>query len=548
MSNAVFRLRVVFLLSFWLSGLSQSLPSSAPQYVFHVIVDDLGWGDVSFHSTSSDQVVTPHMYDLAINEGAVFNRHYVHRMCTPSRSAFISGRLPVHVQNGLPNPEESICGVPFNMTGLGVKMKQAGYDHTAWVGKWDAGMATTRHTPSGRGFDESLIYFEHKNDYWDQTLLQSSCQKYNPIVDLWDTDKPSSLNGSTYEEYFFRDRVMSIIENHDVTQSLFLVYTPHVAHCPLQVPKDWLDKFTDSDDETDCQQQTAYIFPGSTVTDYRCRNQYRAMVALLDEVLGNVTALLKQKGMWGNTLMVLSSDNGGPLDTPESGSTNYPLRGGKYSEFEGGIRATAFVSGGFLPSAAYGQVIEEPVHIADWYGTYCALGGVDPYDPIAAAAGLPPVDSVNVWPLVSFVNTTSPRWEIPVSPNTLIQGKYKLISGPMIEASWSGPNYPNSTSVAHPVDPGPTLKCPTGCLFDLEADLTEHEDIAGTYPDIVSTMKKRLTELAKGFYTNSDDFSNSTICPEDLGNYSSCGCWAAVNVYGRYFGPWAYSPYNSTSK
>jgi hypothetical protein len=102
--------------------------------------------------------------------------------------------------------------------------------------------------------------------------------------------------------------------------------------------------------------------------------------------------------------------------------------------------------------------------------------------------------------------------------------------------------------VAHPVDPGPTLKCPTGCLFDLEADLTEHEDIAGTYPDIVSSMKKRLTELAKGFYTNSDDFSNSTICPQDLGNYSSCGCWAAVNVYGRYFGPWAYSPYNSSSQ
>jgi len=271
------------------------------------------------------------------------------------------------------------------------------------------------------------------------------------------------------------------------------------------------------------------------------------MVALLDEVLGNVTALLKQKGMWRKTLMVLSSDNGGPVDTSESGSTNFPLRGGKYSEFEGGIRASAFVSGGFLPSAAIGQVIEEPVHIGDWYGTYCALGGVDPFDPIASAAGLPPVDSVNVWPLVSFQNTTSARWEIPVSPTTLIQGQYKLIRGQMIEATWSGPNYPNSTSPANPVDPGPTIKCPTGCLFDVVADPTEHEDIAASHPDIVTAMKQRLTELAKGFYTNSDDFSKSTICPADLGNYSSCGCWAAVNIYGRYFGPWAYSPYNTSS-
>ena len=74
-----------------------------------------------------------------------------------------SGRLPMHVQQGLPNPEDSNCGVPFNMTGLGIKMKEGGYQ-TSWVGKWDLGMATTRHTPRGRGFDQSLIYYEHKND------------------------------------------------------------------------------------------------------------------------------------------------------------------------------------------------------------------------------------------------------------------------------------------------------------------------------------------------------------------------------------------------
>jgi len=112
-----------------------ALPASAPKVIFHVIVDDLGWGDVSFHGTSSAQVVTPRMHALATQEGTVFDRFYVHFMCTPSRSSFMSGRLPMHVQNGLPNPEDSICGVPFNMTGLGVKMKSAGYE-TAFVGKW----------------------------------------------------------------------------------------------------------------------------------------------------------------------------------------------------------------------------------------------------------------------------------------------------------------------------------------------------------------------------------------------------------------------------
>lgn len=67
------------------------------------------------------------------------------------------------------------------------KMKEGGYK-THIVGKWDAGMATQQHTPEGRGFDSSLIYFEHKNDYWNQQLMQSSCQQYTPqVVDLWDT-------------------------------------------------------------------------------------------------------------------------------------------------------------------------------------------------------------------------------------------------------------------------------------------------------------------------------------------------------------------------
>ena len=411
-------------------------------------------------------------------------------------------------------------------------------------------MATRRHTPRGRGFDRSLIYFEHKNDYWDETLLQSKCQRYNPIVDLWSDDGAGAegpartLNGTAYEEYLLRDRVLSIIEAHDVSQPLFLVYTPHVAHCPLQVPPDWLARFTSPDDEAACAAQTAEIFPGSAPADYRCRNQYRAMVALLDAALGDITDALKAKGMWQDTLMVLSSDNGGPVDTAESGATNYPLRGGKYSDFEGGIRVAAFASGGFLPAAARGTVNEGIVHIADFYGTYAKLAGVDPTDKTAAAAGLPPVDSLDVWPLISGANLTSPRVEIPVQPNVLISGQYKLITNRMIEASWAGPDYPNASSPASPVDPGPTLICAAhgGCLFDVVADPTEHEDIAAQNPAIVADMAARLAVLAKGFFTNSDDFSATTVCPADTGNVTPCGCWAALNVWGGYFGPWAWAP------
>ena len=152
-------------------------------------------------------------------------------------------------------------------------------------------MATPTHTPEGRGYDTSLIYFEHKVDYFTQTLLQSTCQKYNPIVDLWDTGAPSrTLNGTAYADYLFRDRLLKTIAEHNMTAGpLYLHWTPHIAHCPLQVPEDWLAKFTFGNDETECKSQTTYIFPGSTNADYRCRNQYEALAALLDEIMGNVT-------------------------------------------------------------------------------------------------------------------------------------------------------------------------------------------------------------------------------------------------------------------
>ena len=73
----------------------------------------------------------------------------------------------------------------------------------------------------------------------------------------------------------------------------------------------------------------------------------------------------------------------------------------------------AFVSGGYLPEGMRGKKIDGYIHIADWYSTFCSLAGVDPTDERAAKAKLPPIDSLNVWPLISGQNSTSPRVNIP---------------------------------------------------------------------------------------------------------------------------------------
>jgi hypothetical protein len=171
---------------------------------------------------------------------------------------------------------------------------------------------------------------------------------------------------------------------------------------------------------------------------------------------------------------VFSSDNGGPAywTVPGSdfqhgaGANNWPLKGSKVSNWEGGVRAAAFVSGGFVPAHMRGTKLGGYIHMADWYSTFCALAGVDPTDTVASRFGLPPIDSLDMWSYLSGAHSASPRTEVPLSidyeglrlpvlppkllnysrASALIQGDMKLLEGVQILTYYQGPDFPNSTS------------------------------------------------------------------------------------------------------
>lgn len=202
-------------------------------------------------------------------------------------------------------------------------------------------MSTPTHTPQGRGFDTSLGYFDHENDYFNyrpQTPFNTSgfggpCPINASLRDLWDTDKPApgladgsaslfvhrisnstGLTGfdndvGTYEEEILFRRATEIIQAHDTSTPLFLYYAFHIVHAPLEVTDEWLEKY-------------AFIRDSST------RQAYHAMVGYMDAVVGNVTSMLKARGMWDNLLIVSSSDNGGPI-YPGGGANNFPLKVGR---------------------------------------------------------------------------------------------------------------------------------------------------------------------------------------------------------------------------
>ena len=119
----------------------------------------------------------------------------------------------------------------------------------------------------------------------------------------------------------------------------------------------------------------------------------------------HVVDLLKKKGMWDNTIFVVSADNG----APGCCGSNYLLKGGKMAFFEGGVQALAFANGGLLPESRRGKSTQGFIHIADWYTTFCKLAGIDPDD---TGPGKFPVDSMDVWPIITGENEKTPHDEI----------------------------------------------------------------------------------------------------------------------------------------
>ncbi len=509
-----------------------------PNIVFFM-ADDLGWNNVEWHNPT--QMKTPNAMQL-VKEGIELDRHYVFVYCSPSRSSLMTGRLPYHVQQQNYQNCDLGQGVHRNFTFMSAKLKGAGYE-THHVGKWHLGMSERSRIPQGRKFDTSLVYFEGAQDHFTQrSCTDPQClvpiNDSTPVpprlnfsvspYDFWLNDGPAKgIAGSRYNGYQFNDFGVNAIMNHDPTKGPFFMYFAAAnSHSPLEAPQRFLD-----------------MYPEDWYLD---RRQYAAMCSFWDEILGNLTTALKTKNMWDNTLLVFSSDNGGPVywsTTPSfphgAGANNWPLKGGKVSNWEGGTRVAAFVSGGAVPEAMRGKKLTGYAHIADWYSTFCALAGVDPTDTQAAAAGLPPIDSLNLWPWLSGSVSESPRTEIPLSINydmghravgfnssALIIGDMKLLVGVQLMSYHQGPAFPNASRYGVFTDPSLRKDCLIGCLYNISADPTEQQDIAIQHPEVVRNMRNRIDELSETSFETSSDKSQTDECV------------AKVKANGGYYGPW----------
>ena len=241
------------------------------------------------------------------------------------------------------------------------------------------------------------------------------------------------------------------------------------------------------------------------------------MTTALDEGIGNVTRALKAAQMYDNTIIIFYADNGGPLVTTGKSGNNYPLKGGKTDDFEGGTRVAAFISGGFLPPSLRGGINHGYIHAADWYATLCGLVGVDPSDNVGD--GVPPIDSIDQWSTILTPNASihdGARQEMmlayggttKVVEAAYISGPWKIVTGHQGGSGfWTGPVHPNSTGPKDPTRNGDAcgaFSCCEGCLFNIEDDPTEHDDLRLTMPQKYAEMHARL--MAVGNTTFQTDY------------------------------------------
>ncbi|XP_071482207.1 arylsulfatase B-like [Diadema antillarum] len=452
-----------------------------PNIVFF-LADDLGFNDIGYHNPA---MKTPNLDRLAA-KGIKLENYYVQPVCSPTRSQLISGRYQIHtgLQHSIIWVAQPSCH-PVTDPTIAQKLAEAGYSTHA-VGKWHLGFYRKACWPTRRGFDSffgmltgSANFYTHRHMGGQWNLPGSGNWSGYDLRD--DLEQVGQDYQGVYSTHLFTQKSQAIIREHDQSKPLFLYHAFQTVHFPLQVPAHYYAEFGHIADEK--------------------RRVYAGMVKCMDEAVGNITATLKESGMWNNTLLIFSTDNGGNL---KYGGNNWPLRGGKRSLWEGGIRAVGFVSSPLLPKSARGTVHKNLFHVTDWFPTLVkgvakgSLRGtnVDGYDVWkllkrsgrnTGSADWPRKEIVHNIDPYSALSSALPQRFFTTFPAAIRYDNWKLLTSQSENGSWVAPPE-SSEKTVHPRE-SPQKRV---WLFNLADDPNEKHDLSLERWDVSTALLRRL--------------------------------------------------------
>ena len=483
----------LFFLVLFINSCQEIETDNRPNIIF-ILADDLGYNELGCYGQT--KIETPNIDALAEN-GIKFNQHYSGSpVCAPSRCIFLTGQ---HSGNAYvrgndewnsrgdvwdfekvvndPNLEGQYP-MPSDSVTIAELLKEKGYS-TGMVGKWGLGAPLSEGIPTKQGFDffygyncqrQAHTYYpkhlwKNEEKIWlDNKLVPPGTQLEN-LAD--------SLNEEAYDRYTQKDYAPTLMHNEALqfiddnkTKPFFLYYASPIPHLPLQAPQRWVDFY-----KVKFGKENPYPGGRSYFPNYTPRATYAGMVSYLDEQVGEIVEKLKAEGIYENTLIIFTSDNGptydiGGADSPyfESASPFRSDRGwGKGYTQEGGIR---------VPMIAHWPIkIKKKStsnHLSafwDWLPTFCEIAGVESSKHSDGISLLPTLKGEEQKKKHDFL-----YWEFPSykGQQALRMGKWKAIRQNMFDGNLE-------------VE-----------LFDLEQDLTCQNNVANQFPKVVEEVKKIL--------------------------------------------------------
>ena len=409
-------MRLLLLVCFGLIS-SQALAQKAngPTNILVLMADDLGWNGVSYHNP---KMTTPTLAKLA-KEGVQLERFYGYPVCSPARSALLSGMMPRRFGvTDVVGPGQQ--GIPKGTPTLASSLQKAGYA-TSLIGKWHLG---TNPGALGYGFDHFYGFTGAEVDYFKHTNQRGQ-------TDWWRDNKQVEEEG--YTTTLFADEAIKQLKKRDPKKPFYLQVAFNAPHATLAAPKELTDK-------------------------HKSDGLYNAVVDGLDQGIGRILAALDEQGLRENTLVIFFSDNGASRRM----SANTPLKNGKDTVFEGGIRTPAIIR--WPGKTPVGVMSQQPVAVHDLFPTIFA----------ALALPLPSelkLDGSNQWSALSTGKTLPrPAFLIAAQDIAYIDGDWKIVE--------------TSDGVRS--------------LFNLAKDIGEEKDLASEQAEVLKSLGTKLDELKKG--------------------------------------------------
>jgi len=430
-------MKTIFLL---LAAVLSAAVSARQPNVVVIFIDDMGYGDIGPFGATKQR--TPHL-DRMAKEGMKLTSFYATPVCSVSRAQMMTGCYGARVSvPGVYFPGQSVGLNPAEVT-VAERLKEKGYA-TQMVGKWHLG-DQPEFLPTRQGFDHYLG-IPYSND-----MLKKGAETKVPVVPLLRDEKIAELMDGEGQrrmvELYTKEAVDFIGRNKD--KPFYLYFAHNAVHTP--------------------------IYPGAAFAGKSQNGRFGDWVEEVDWSVGQVLDALRSQGLDKDTLVVFTSDNGPWLTKGNDGGSAGPLRGGKGSTWEGGVRVPTLAWWpGRVPAGSVNDAVAATI---DLLPTFVSLaGGTVPATPV--------IDGRDITSILLGQSKESAReahyYFAGYNLQAVRQGRWKLAIAPQPEGMGKQ-----------------EAKTPTGMrLYDLDAEIGEQTDVAAQHPEVVAKLKALADKMS----------------------------------------------------